>query len=86
MADLPSNQLQLRFTIRRTYPMKNPFNKQTFDARKVDREVLSPQEFLVLKDKSPSDIKSSRPVGPTLGKPGFGGIEVTYSSAKFRVA
>lgn len=66
--------------------MKNPFDKQTFDARKVEIEILTPQEFLVLKDKSPSEIKSSRPVGPTLGKPGFGGIEVTYSTAKFRVA
>lgn len=67
--------------------MTNPYAKtRTFETTLIRSEVLSPAEFLALRSKSPSDIKKSRPVGPTLGNKGFGGIEVTYVTAKYRTA
>lgn len=67
--------------------MTNPYTKgATLNARLIRSEVVSAQEFITLKDKSPAEIKSSRPVGPTLGKAGFGGIEVTYANPKYRIA
>jgi hypothetical protein len=67
--------------------MTNPYDKgATLEAKVVRCEVISAQAFLALKEASPADIKSSRPVGPSLGKPGFGGIEVTYNTPKYRVA
>lgn len=67
--------------------MTNPYEKpRTLNAQLIRSEVVTPQQFVALKDKSPQDIASCRPVGPSLGKPGFGGIEVTYANPKYRVA
>lgn len=67
--------------------MTNPFEKRhLFDATPVRREVLSAQAFLDLKAKEPGAITTSRPAIPPLGKPGFGGIEVTYATPKFKVS
>ncbi len=52
----------------------------------VDREVLSPDEFLRKIEKERSAIKSSRIVAPKLGRPGFGGVEVEYNYPIFRPA
>ena len=67
--------------------MTDPYGKgNTLNARLVRSEIVSAKEFLSIKEHNPKEIKSSKPVGPTLGKPGFGGIEVTYNTPKYRVA
>lgn len=67
--------------------MTNPFERsRPLSATAVRSEILSAQEFLRLKEAAPQDISACRPVGPTLGKAGFGGIEVTYVTPKYRVA
>ena len=67
--------------------MTNPYGKgATFDAKLGRSEIVTPQEFISLKNRSPAEIKSCKPVGPAIGKPGFGGIEVTYTTPKYRVA
>lgn len=67
--------------------MTNPYEKsRTLGTRLVRSEVLSPESFLEIKTKSPSEIASCRPVGPSLGQKGFGGIEVTYKTPRYNVA
>lgn len=51
---------------------------KTFNARSVSREILSPKDFVTLKDSDRSKIKSSKIVPPKLGSAGFGGILVEY--------
>ena len=67
--------------------MNSPYNKRgSLDARIVRSEVLSAADFIALKTRSPGEIKSCKPVGPELGKKGFGGIEVIYQTPRYHVS
>jgi hypothetical protein len=48
----------------------------------VNRELLSPKQYMELSRTRPDDIKRATYVTPQIGKPGFGAFEVEYYSAK----
>jgi len=49
----------------------------------LNKEKLSPSEYLRLTEKDRSAIKSSRIIPPKLGSDSFGEIEVTYRHPKY---
>jgi hypothetical protein len=66
--------------------MTNPFDrKRAFNAQPVKVEVLSPKDFLTLKEANQGEIASSRPAPARLGSRNFGGIEVTYTTPRYQV-
>lgn len=44
----------------------------------LQRELLSPREYIHLHRTRPSEIKRATFVPPSIGKPGFGWFEVEY--------
>jgi len=66
--------------------MNNPYHQTySFNALPIRTEILTAQEFLQLKATQPNDIESCRPAPARLGGATFGGIEVTYTTPKYRV-
>ncbi|MDO4952475.1 MAG: hypothetical protein Q4E34_01435 [Synergistaceae bacterium] len=59
--------------------------RQVIDMVRVDKEILTPEEYIKLKETNPNSIKSTRIVPCTFGKDGFGKIEVTYHAARYVV-
>ena len=55
------------------------------DMIRIDKESLNAEEYLELRKKDPSSIKSTRIIPARLGDNDFGKIEVTYKSAKYVV-
>ena len=53
------------------------------DMVRVDKELLTPEEYLKLREKDSISIKQTRIVPARLGDNGFGKIEVTYKSARY---
>jgi len=53
------------------------------DMIRVDKEQLTPEEYLLLRKKNSNSIKHTRIIPARLGEKGFGKIEVTYKSAKY---
>lgn len=51
---------------------------KTLETRPIDRQVVSPSEFVRLVEDSGSNIKETRIIAPILGSNEFGSIEVTY--------
>ena len=58
----------------------------TLDVRPVLQEELSATEFLKLVQTNPAIIKSSSPIMPVAGRPGFGAFQVTYVHPRYKVA
>jgi len=50
---------------------------------RIDKEVLSPEDYMKLKNTNAAAIKRTRVVPCSFDKGGFGGIEVTYHSARY---
>ena len=59
--------------------------ERVIDMVRVDKEILTPEEYLKLKETKPATIKSTRIVPCSFGKDGFGSIEVTYHAARYMV-
>lgn len=57
--------------------------KKVLDMLRVDKELLTPEEYIELRKRDPGSIKRTRIVASKLGDKGFGGIEVTYKSARY---
>lgn len=55
------------------------------DMVRTDKELLSAEDYLKLRDEDRASIKSTRIVPARLGGDGFGKIEVTYKSARYIV-
>lgn len=58
---------------------------KTYDTKASMEEMLSPQEFLRLKDSERENIKSAQIVPPKLGQHGFGKIKVTRKTPIYLV-
>lgn len=56
-----------------------------FDARPVEREVLTTKQYLQLKPADRKHIAETKIVPPKLGSKSFGGIAVTYKTPIFKV-
>ena len=54
------------------------------DVLPVRNEMLSPEEYLALTEKSPGAIERAEFVPPTPGKPGFGSFFVRYRRGRER--
>lgn len=50
---------------------------------RVDREILSVKEYIILRESRPESIKRTKIIAPRIGANDFGKIEVTYNLPRY---
>jgi hypothetical protein len=58
----------------------------TFNASRIDHEIMQVSRFMKLSDDDKKEIESTRIIPPKLGDKGFGKVFVQYKTPKYQVS